>query len=342
MFARLAAIAVACGLVSAAPQNTARNVQPIGPGVTVPKLIRKIEPEYTPQGRDAHIQGKAVFDLVVDEGGVAREITLVSPLGFGLDENAEKAIGQWRFLPGTKDGKPVQIAATVEVHFRFLDSWYDERVERQRTSYNVAMQRLRQAESKRQENAIKTLQDLSKQKYLPAMYLVASLMEEGKLLPPNPVESLALFTAGAERRYGPSMYQIGRCQLSGTGVTADPTGGMQLIKDAAVLGSTQAQLYLGLAYEKGEGMEQDSDRARRYFRLCAAARDYACQFKLAQSLLSRPQISDHDAVQAMAWLELSADQGFAQAQALLVMERSKRNVEQLKAVPGKKRQLIPN
>jgi len=252
MFARLAAIAVACGLVSAAPQNTARNVQPIGPGVTVPKLIRKIEPEYTPQGRDAHIQGKAVFDLVVDEGGVAREITLVSPLGFGLDENAEKAIGQWRFLPGTKDGKPVQIAATVEVHFRFLDSWYDERVERQRTSYNVAMQRLRQAESKRQENAIKTLQDLSKQKYLPAMYLVASLMEEGKLLPPNPVESLALFTAGAERRYGPSMYQIGRCQLSGTGVTADPTGGMQLIKDAAVLGSTQAQLYLGLAYEKAK------------------------------------------------------------------------------------------
>jgi TonB family protein len=45
---------------------------------------------------------------------------VVQSLGLGLDEKAIEAIGKWRFRPGYKDGKPVTVAAMIEVRFRLL------------------------------------------------------------------------------------------------------------------------------------------------------------------------------------------------------------------------------
>jgi TonB family protein len=38
----------------------------------------------------------------------------------GLDEAAIEAVRQWKFKPGYQDGKPVAVAATIEVNFRLL------------------------------------------------------------------------------------------------------------------------------------------------------------------------------------------------------------------------------
>ncbi len=36
------------------------------------------------------------------------------------DEKAIEAVGKWEFKPGTKDGAPADVYATIEVNFRLL------------------------------------------------------------------------------------------------------------------------------------------------------------------------------------------------------------------------------
>lgn len=63
-----------------------------------------------------------LLELVIDRQGVARSITVLRPLGFGLDEAAADAIAKWRFSPGTQAGKPINLVTTVEVGFHLLGS----------------------------------------------------------------------------------------------------------------------------------------------------------------------------------------------------------------------------
>jgi hypothetical protein len=51
----------------------------MGPGVTPPKVIHKVEPEYSPEARDASVQGTVVFELIVDERGMPGKISVLSP-----------------------------------------------------------------------------------------------------------------------------------------------------------------------------------------------------------------------------------------------------------------------
>lgn len=92
----------------------------IGGGVSAPKVIFQVEPEYSEDARKAKFQGTVVIALVVDEKGNPREIRVVRPLGMGLDQKAIEAVEKWRFRPGQKDGKPVATQATIEVSFRLL------------------------------------------------------------------------------------------------------------------------------------------------------------------------------------------------------------------------------
>src|SRR3984957_5510579 len=91
-----------------------------GNGVSQPTLISKVEPEYSEEARKAKHQGVVVLQIVVDTKGNAVNPKVMKSLGLGLDEKAIEAVKQWKFTPGFKDGKPVAVAATVEVNFRLL------------------------------------------------------------------------------------------------------------------------------------------------------------------------------------------------------------------------------
>jgi TonB family protein len=89
----------------------------VGQGVTPPSVISKVEPQFTEAARAARVQGTVVLEAVINEDGTPTVSRVVRGVGYGLDENAVRAIEQWRFQPGTKDGKPVKVALNVEVNF---------------------------------------------------------------------------------------------------------------------------------------------------------------------------------------------------------------------------------
>jgi TonB family protein len=87
---------------------------------TRPAVVYKIDPGYSEAARKAKYQGSIVLSLMVDTSGHAVDIRVVRPLGLGLDLKAVQAINQWRFKPGIKNGKPINVGAHVEVRFRLL------------------------------------------------------------------------------------------------------------------------------------------------------------------------------------------------------------------------------
>ena len=90
----------------------------VGGGVSAPSLIRKVEPEYSEEARAAKFQGTVLLYTEITPDGTAANIRVARSLGLGLDEKAIQAVKQWKFKPGEKDGKPVTVAATIEVNFR--------------------------------------------------------------------------------------------------------------------------------------------------------------------------------------------------------------------------------
>jgi TonB family protein len=108
------------GVGSGSGGGVGGGVYRIGGGVSAPALIAKVEPEYSEEARKEKFQGTVVLYVVVDESGKPRDLRVIRPLGLGLDEKAIEAVMKWRFRPGMKDGKPVAVAATIEVNFRLL------------------------------------------------------------------------------------------------------------------------------------------------------------------------------------------------------------------------------
>jgi TonB family protein len=86
-------------------------------GVTPPRLIQNIEPEFSDEARRKKIEGVVTLSLVVDTEGQPTDVQVVTPLGHGLDEKAVEAVKQWRFQPAMKDGNPISTKINVQVNF---------------------------------------------------------------------------------------------------------------------------------------------------------------------------------------------------------------------------------
>jgi TonB family protein len=114
--ARAAEVRGSVGHVTASINGVYR----VGSGITPPRLIFKMEPQYTEEARAAKYQGTVLLFIVVQPDGRATDIRVQRSLGLGLDEKAIEAVQQWRFKPGEKDGTPVPVQATIEVNFRLM------------------------------------------------------------------------------------------------------------------------------------------------------------------------------------------------------------------------------
>jgi TonB family protein len=93
----------------------------IGKNITPPRPIFSPDPDFSEQARQAHYQGTIVLLIVVDTTGEVRNIRILKPLGFGLDQKAVEAVAKWRFKPAEKDGQPVEKELAIEVDFHLYN-----------------------------------------------------------------------------------------------------------------------------------------------------------------------------------------------------------------------------
>jgi TonB family protein len=91
-----------------------------GNGVTEPKFVRQVPPHYTPEATRARVEGSVIVECVVNPNGKVSDAKVVQSLDkvFGLDAEAVRAVRQWRFAPGTLNGRSVKAVVRVPVRFQ--------------------------------------------------------------------------------------------------------------------------------------------------------------------------------------------------------------------------------
>ena len=90
-----------------------------GNGVTTPRLVHEVKPNYTGEAMRAKIQGVVTMEAVVNPDGTVGQVHITRSLDptFGLDQEAIKTVKQWRFDPGRLRGQPVAVQVIIEMTF---------------------------------------------------------------------------------------------------------------------------------------------------------------------------------------------------------------------------------
>jgi len=89
----------------------------VGGGVTAPKLMTRVDPQYSDAAREALTQGTVVVQAIVQTDGTMSVTRVLRSLNPELDRNAVNAMKQWRFEPGKLKDVPVPVELDVEVSF---------------------------------------------------------------------------------------------------------------------------------------------------------------------------------------------------------------------------------
>lgn len=116
-------------------------------GAVAPVVLTSSEPQYTPAGMMAKLQGTVQLEVVVNADGTVGDVRVVNGLDarrsgivaelrrindqhanavlevigdapLGLDANAVACVKTWRFAPGTLLGQPTPIVQDVAVNFK--------------------------------------------------------------------------------------------------------------------------------------------------------------------------------------------------------------------------------
>ena len=114
---RLALLLFVIGAMNALAQEP-RPPYRVGGDVKAPVLISRVEPVYPAEAREHGVSGLVIVEAVIDREGKVREVRILKPLPFGVDQAAADAVKQWKFSPGTRNGEPVDVFGILTVQFR--------------------------------------------------------------------------------------------------------------------------------------------------------------------------------------------------------------------------------
>lgn len=110
--------ALAAGLLLSAPVvlPAAEAAAPATRSRTAPIAVRTVTPVHPAELRLAN--GEAVLECLVDENGEVHDVKMVSETHPGFAAAAEAALLQWKFQPGTLEGRPRAVRLQVPFEFR--------------------------------------------------------------------------------------------------------------------------------------------------------------------------------------------------------------------------------
>ena len=111
------AMLTAMFLVATLGVQVLANRQPATDVTTAPILINDVKPSYMAEAMRNKQQGRVGLVLTVKPDGSVGKVRVTQRLSRELDAAAVKAARQWRFKPGTKNGKPVPVDTEAEMTF---------------------------------------------------------------------------------------------------------------------------------------------------------------------------------------------------------------------------------
>jgi TonB family protein len=92
-----------------------------GKEVKPPKLIKKVEPTYPDEAKEAELEGAVVVEATTDEKGNVKKVKIVKGEHDILNKAAADAVKQWKYEPMLIDGIPHGIQFTVTCRFSLDD-----------------------------------------------------------------------------------------------------------------------------------------------------------------------------------------------------------------------------
>lgn len=85
--------------------------------MTAATVLDQVVPIYTAEAARAKIHGTVLLNAVVLPSGQVGDVAVAASLDkeHGMDDQAAKALKDWRFKPATKDGRAVAVVVSVEL-----------------------------------------------------------------------------------------------------------------------------------------------------------------------------------------------------------------------------------
>ena len=87
--------------------------------ITLPKLTKRVIPQYPQRARDHHFQCKVNLSIIIEPDGMVSSPTVVKSTrpGFGFEEASIHAVSQWQYKPALLEDKALRVRYEVVTEF---------------------------------------------------------------------------------------------------------------------------------------------------------------------------------------------------------------------------------
>jgi len=89
----------------------------VSSGVAEGLLTKKVSPTYLPIAKAAHAQGDCIMQATIGKDGNLSKLSIIQPVGAGLDDEAVRAVSQWQYRPYALQGQLVEVDTTITIRF---------------------------------------------------------------------------------------------------------------------------------------------------------------------------------------------------------------------------------